>query len=363
MRKFPLPLAVIAVSILASCNVTKQLEKKNVKVFEKNGLEQHTYMDANGPHHVWYSSSIKGKSGKPKLMLVHGITSNCGMWAVNVPELSKKYDLVLPDLIGHGKSTKTWNGNSVDAQLAHLSLIMDSVGIHEPVFLVGASYGGAMSANFAEKFPERVRGLVIQDGPASDYTAAIADSVARSVGAKDITGLFSPTTPEEQYRLVSIAFFAPPKIPKFVLKQMLEKLSAQHPDHLALLKDLLKQEGRYATKQYAWTMPVYVMWGEGDRLIPLRTGQGIADRNELPADHLIVIPNAGHALNLEQPKAFEAALERILVDGPCPDPAHKSDGPCTLEFDPFCGCDGKTYPNRCAAIRAGVRVVARGECR
>ena len=59
-------------------------------------------------------------------------------------------------------------------------------------------------------------------------------------------------------------------------------------------------------------MPVFVVWGEGDRLIPLATGRGIARRNELPSDHLIIIPKAGHAANLEQPQVFNDHLLRIL---------------------------------------------------
>ena len=296
---------------LFACNLVKQRERNEIRHFERTGIQSHTFKGPDGDHFTWYKST-----GKPKVMLIHGITgSGLSQWSGNADRLGERYDLIIPDLLGHGHSTKNWCGSSVDAQVAHLFLLLDSLGVTDPVYVVGNSYGGAIAANLAEQHPERVKKLVIYDGPASDYTTAMADSVARSRGAKDIMDLLSPADKEGQRRVFATALHHPPKLPGFALRQYNERyIRPYHDAQTGLLADLLKREAEFATKEYRWPMPVYVLWGANDGLIPLATGQGIHRRNHLAAQHLIVVPECGHIANREKPREFEDILFRILAD-------------------------------------------------
>ncbi|MBL8010624.1 MAG: alpha/beta fold hydrolase [Flavobacteriales bacterium] len=350
----------VAIHLLPACNVVKMQARHTKKEFKKAGLTEHTFAGPAGPMHVWSASF----TGKPKLMLLHGVTSSAAMWAGNAVPLSATYDLIIPDLIGHGGSTNTWSGNSVDAQIAHLGAILDSLHVQEAVYVVGNSYGGAMAANFAEQRPDRTRAVVIGDGPANTYNKALADSATIALGAPGgVRDFFMPNTPEEFLRNINGILYEPRKIPRFALKQMHEAGKDRRPGYLALLDDLIAREGEYGNKRYMWTMPAYVVWGEGDRLIPPVVAHGIMRINELPADHLIMMPKCGHAGNVERPREFEAILLTILKDGPCPMPDAVGSGLCTREYAPWCGCDGRTYANKCEAWRAGVRVVSPGECK
>lgn len=302
--------------VLGGCNVARMHERSCVDRLVRNGYMERSFMDGHGPHHVWARDT-----GKRKILLLHGYSgTGAQQWSRSAQLLSHDHDAVMPDLLCHGKSTPDWGnlpGGNIDAQVDHVILILDSLGIRQPIDVVGSSYGGGVAARLAELHPTRVKKLVLYDGLVSDYTAAMADSIAKSVGAPGMLAIMGTPTPKDLRFGIKLALYRTPPVPGFILRQIHElNVKPFRQAQVTLIKDLLDHEGLFATKSYDWPMPVYLIWGERDELIPNATGRAIMQRNGLPDSHWSTIPRTGHVANLERPKAFDRVLRQVLSGTP-----------------------------------------------
>lgn len=305
--------AMVVLFLLSGCNIARMHVRHCESRLHRNGYQAHTITGAQRTHFTWYRDT-----GKEKVLLLHGYSGTGALqWHRTAQLLGDRYDCILPDLLSHGQSAPwdtTRHGRSMADQVAHVILILDSLGITGPINVVGNSYGGGVAAELAESHPTRVERLVIYDGLLSDYSKAMADSIARSVGSDGMFPIMRSNTVKEMRRGIRLSLYRDPPLPGFLLKGMHKELVLPYrPAQMTLLSDLMAYEERYLTRSYTWPMPVYMIWGERDELLPNSMGRAILRRNNLPESHWHTIPRTGHVPNLERPKAFDRLLREVLT--------------------------------------------------
>ena len=303
-------------TFFSSCNYYSVYVKKQAENFEEAGMKrfekvedrygtelEDIYIDFKV---VYMTNPEHFDSEKKTLLLIHGYQGGAiAQWSPNVEELSKHFNIIAPDLNCHGL-TYFRSDYSIEMQVNlvnELLLINKEKWANENLIVIGSSYGGLVGARFAEKYPEKVSAYVSLDGLTGCFNRVYTDSIANSVGAKDAVALLNPTTANEVRKLTSLD--KPNRVPNFILNQVAEQhFKVQREHKIALLEYLNKHESELNNHTFQWRCPVYLVWGENDKIIPLSAAYCLKQKYQIPEDHVFVYPKTGHIPNMQNPKAF-----------------------------------------------------------
>ncbi|HXT91364.1 MAG TPA: alpha/beta hydrolase [Trebonia sp.] len=101
------------------------------------------------------------------LVLLHGMRGDHSRWAGVAPDLAAAgYRVITPDARGHGRSPHTATYSFAEMRDDVLQFA-DRLGLDQFV-LGGHSMGGTVATLFAERYPSRLRGLIVVDAPPPD---------------------------------------------------------------------------------------------------------------------------------------------------------------------------------------------------
>ncbi len=145
--------------------------------------------ELNGYKHHWDDAG----QGEPLIML-HGAAGSGKQLLQHVPELSKDFRVIIPDMRGLGQSARV-TSSPPNAWVEDLRALLDHLGI-DKTHLFGLSVGGRVAMRFTIDYPQRVRSLIV-DVPIAYSEAEAQAGVATQVDPSKM----SPTRLEEMRRL------------------------------------------------------------------------------------------------------------------------------------------------------------------
>src|SRR3984957_15954654 len=230
----------------------------------------------------------------PPLLLTHGYSSTSQMWQGQIEALSKRHQLVLWDMRGHGRSDYPDDpaAYSEASTVADMAALLDKVGARTAI-IGGLSLGGYMSLAFYRAHPERVSALLIIDtGPGFKKDDA-RDAWNRR--ACDIADRF------EREGLQILKSATP------------ERSTVSHRDASGLARAargmLTQRDARVIELLPDIKVPSLVVVGADDAPF-LAASDYMATK--IPGAGKAVIAAAGHAVNIDQPQAFIEAVLPFL---------------------------------------------------
>ncbi len=253
-------------------------------MYQRNGVDLH-YRRTGG--------------SKPPLILLHGLAASGACWSPLARALEDRFDVVMPDARGHGKSSAPLHGYRYEDHAMDVVALIQRLGLVAPAIL-GHSMGGMTAAVVASRMAGSVRALILAD------PTFISPQWQREVRDSDVA---------ERHRRVLALDKA----------GVLADLSARHPHRSSETLELLA-EARLQTRMSAFDVltpptpayqqlvrdihaPIMLIIADGG-VISLDTARKLQDMN--PRVQIERIQDSGHAIPFDRPERFEAVVRSFL---------------------------------------------------
>lgn len=254
--------------------------------------------------------------GEPVFLLLHGFGASLFSWREVTEPLSQYGTVIAYDRPAFGLTERplAWDGESPYSQEAQVRLVvglMDAFNIGQAV-LVGNSAGGTISMLAALEYPQRVQSLILVD-PAVYEGGGAPAWIRPLLGTPQMRRLGPLIARQIQVRgpeLVELAWHDPSKITPEIEAGYQKPLRIANWDRALWELTLASRESGLAERLGEFDLPILVITGDDDRIVPTEQSLRLAD--ELPNAELAVIPQCGHVPQEECPGEFMQAVQGFL---------------------------------------------------
>ena len=265
------------------------------------------------PHGVIHYE-LAGPKNSDLVVLVHGFSVPSYLWEPTFQFLLQQgYQVLRFDLFGRGLSDRPDEEYGLNLFSDQINDLLMALKVNRPIQLLGLSMGGPIVARFANRYPEKVNSLILQD------------PLVNQLAPELISPLEMP--------LIGEYLFCVYVIPDYVKGHKNDPSRGNHYAHWGdQYKVQMQYKGfrkailsslRYMTqypfiKEYqelsTFKMPKLLIWGSDDQTIPISEADLLIDL--MPNMEYQVIQGAGHVPSMEMPAAFNAVLLKFLKEHP-----------------------------------------------
>ena len=260
-----------------------------------------------GGRKISYAGAAPESQDGDVILLVHGYGGDRNSWLFLQEPLAAKYRVYALDLPGHGTSAKDVGDGTLGVLADAVTGVLDALGAGR-AHLVGHSMGGAVALTVAARDPGRIASL----------TLIAPTGFGAEINAVYLRGFAEAQTRRELKPVAGQLFADEGLVTRQLVDDLLayKRLDGVDESLHALLGTLLDGDAQRGDSAAALTavraagggaMPVTVVWGRVDRIIPAAQAESVAGA----VRHLI--DGAGHMPHMERPAEVQAAIEETIA--------------------------------------------------
>ncbi len=232
-----------------------------------------------------------GDGGGDPVVFLHGYGGDLNNWLFNQPAVAERHTTYALDLPGHGGSSKEVGEGTVQAMAKTVLGFLDAKGVGR-AHLVGHSMGGAVALELALSHPDRV----------ASATLVCPAGLGPDISMEYINGFIEANRRKKMEPVLQMLVHDPSMVTGDMIEDVLKFKRLDGVDGaLKRLRDALFPGGRQARLLRdgigAAKVPVQVVWGAADRIVPASHGQGLPGSVKVT-----VLDEAGHLAHMEKAK-------------------------------------------------------------
>jgi pimeloyl-ACP methyl ester carboxylesterase len=245
-------------------------------------------------------------SGNPKIVLLHGLGVNCNSWQMQMRILTQENLRVLaPDIPGFGLSTYQNGETSVQKMAASIANLLEALCV-DLVHVVGISMGGTIALQLALDNPNLIDKLILANTfarlpnldprlwPYFVLRVLLVHTIGIKTQGKIVAKRIFPHSGQDELR-----------------RMVVEQISQADPKGYRATMHAL---ARFNVEERLCNInhKTLVITGANDTTVPPKHQRILVDK--IPNSRQLIIPQAGHAVSVENPDSFNKAIVNFIMD-------------------------------------------------
>jgi 2-hydroxy-6-oxonona-2,4-dienedioate hydrolase len=266
---------------------------------QEKGQPQRTTVSG---HSIRYLDFGRPNNSAKDMVLMHGIGASAERWLRVAPTLSKYFRVVIPDIVGFGRSDKPTVEYTMDFFQDFISGFFANLNLNRPS-IIASSFGGHIAAEYAARNSRGIDRLVLVSSagimrtstPVLDgYIMAALYPTYENALAAFKSMAYDPSTVDEE------------TVTDFVNRMRLPNAKYAFMSTLLGIRYAPLLRGRLA----GIMAPTLILWGDADRMIPVQYAK---EFREVPNSEIVVIKECGHTPYVEKPLTFNRIVLKFLA--------------------------------------------------